>query len=139
MDLRKDKQTQAIGENNLINVSLVVNFFTFYRLVLVEILSKTRKKVPVLLLPHWKAAVTEILRVRELYTLQTNDYVFAMPNSNKSYMGWTALNAITKNLDLSDRAAITSTQIRKYVASSSQVHTKLCFIFYMLKNITNYV
>lgn len=86
------------------------------------IMSKNRKKVPLLIMPHVTKAIDLIIKHRNRFVLEGNPYVFGMHNTtNKSYLGWTALKQITKTLSLENAEAITSTKIRKYVASSSQV------------------
>lgn len=97
-------------------------------MTLIEIMSKNRKKAPILLQPHVATGIDTLLRARREYTQRDNVYVFGMANSMKCYMGWTSLKIVTKNLDLSNAEAITSTRIRKYVASSSQV----CDILYSI-------
>lgn len=94
---------------------------SFCRMKLVHIMSKTRVKVPMILTPDAAAAIDVIIKYREAYTHTSNEYVFGLPNSKKSIMGWTSLKTICKNLSLENAEAITSTKIRKYVASSSQV------------------
>jgi hypothetical protein len=84
-------------------------------------MSKNRKKVPVLLSPPVVSGIKKLLAVRSKFVTEGNVYVFGMFNSKKSYVGATALNKICKGLQLQDAQAITSTKIRKYIATASQV------------------
>lgn len=120
LQLKFVKSITSIALNILIQFWACLMHYCF-RLLLAKIDSKTRVKVPVLLLPHVADSIRRIIRIRLNYTDPKNVYVFGLPNSKKSYMGWTALNAVSKSLDLKDREAVTSTKIRKYIASTSQV------------------
>lgn len=78
--------------------------------------------VPMILTPEMRDAIDKIIVARPKFVQRGNDYVFAMPHSSKAYMGWTTLNAICKGLLLENPSAVTSTKIRKKIASPSQVN-----------------
>lgn len=100
---------------------ICVHFCPFCRIRLIHIVSKTRNMVPIILTPSMCEAIDCIMANQSKYVKKENNYMFAMPHSEKSYMWWTALTTICKTWQLENSAAITSTNIRKNVASSSQV------------------
>lgn len=92
------------------------------RLALIQVTGK-RNRVPVILTIDMRAGIDLIVHARIDYVPEENPFVFALPKSTKgSYEGWTSLKHITSNLpELKNPETITSTRLRKYVATISQV------------------
>lgn len=95
----------------------------FNRLHLVTITGKRDMRIPLLLTPDMCSALDVLLGVRDKYINADCDYLFATKAKNP-LMGWTALKAVVKKVpDLENPSAITSTKMRKYTATMSQVNS----------------
>ena len=92
-----------------------------FRLSLVKIRGKRNREVPVLLTVDMTLALKLLVKSRNDLVPSTNRMVFALPKSVKNMEGWTALRDVTKNLQLQDAEAVTSTSMRKYICTTSQV------------------
>lgn len=78
-------------------------------------------KVPVLLSPDMVEGIETILATRGKYTLDET-LLFAVSNTGRSTTGWAALKkVVTKVPDLQHPELLTSTKLRKYLATMSQV------------------
>ncbi|XP_028415615.1 uncharacterized protein LOC114538973 [Dendronephthya gigantea] len=94
------------------------------RFDMVEILGKRNRKVPVLLTPDVKAAILVLNRTREDGNVnEENPYVFAVNDgSSKQFLrGNDVIRHACKMVDLKNPDVITSTNLRKYVATVSQL------------------
>lgn len=95
------------------------------RMSMVQVPGKSRKndKVAVLLLPDIKAAIDKLIETRHLVSIHSkNIYVFARGhNSLKPLRGHDCLRQFCNDGNLEKPEAITSTQLRKYVATVVQV------------------
>lgn len=100
-----------------------------FRFRLIKILGKRDRRVPVLLSTDMITGVERILQHRHRFvtSYETNPYVFSLPGTGEKYLeGWTALKTTTKEIDrLQMPEAITSTNVRKYVATVSQVKLEI--------------
>ena len=94
------------------------------RFDMVEIMGKRNKKVPVLLTPDVKEAIIVLCRTRKEGNVKTeNPYVFAINNgkSLKSLRGNDAIQKVCRMVDLQHPQVITSTNLRKYMATILQI------------------
>ncbi|XP_021356135.1 uncharacterized protein LOC110452122 [Mizuhopecten yessoensis] len=93
------------------------------RLQLVEIVGKRDRKVPVILTEDMVSAIDTLNEARKDILLPAeNKYLFAAPTTKDGYLkGWDALHFTTQNAGLAKPQLITSTNMRKYVATVSQV------------------
>ena len=91
---------------------------------LVETVGKRGNKVPVLLTPEMKKAIDLLITTRNAVGVsKKNLYIFARPyKKSDGYMRASdCLRKVTRELDLELPEAITSTKLRKYVATIAQV------------------
>lgn len=96
-----------------------------------EIVGKRNRKVPVLLTKDMRDAI-DILVAKRSDTLANNRYLFAAPTTENGYLkGWDALKFTTANANLVRPDLITTTNMRKYVATVSQV-IFMIFHYYMI-------
>lgn len=92
------------------------------RLELVKIVGKRSHMVPVLLPPDLQAALDCILSTRKKFIGEESEYLFATSKSGRSTTGWSALKTVVNKVTgLENPEAITSTRLRKYLATMSQV------------------
>ncbi|XP_060083514.1 uncharacterized protein LOC132562769 [Ylistrum balloti] len=92
------------------------------RLQLVEIVGKRDRKVPVILTEDMVSTIDALNEVRKDILLHAeNKYLFAAPTTKDGFLkGWDALHFTTQNAGLAKPQLITSTNMRKYVATVSQ-------------------
>ena len=98
--------------------------FYVLRFDMVEISGKRRKKVPVIITEDVKSGIMVLNRTRdEGRVYKDNEFVFAMNNgkSNKSLRGHDVITNVCSKIDLKEPRLITSTNLRKYVATISQL------------------
>ena len=89
---------------------------------LVEVVGKRKRRVPVLLAPYMKNAINMILQIRELVGVSPeNPFVFAKPGSKGHVKGWDAIRFACDQESLQKPELITSTKLRKYLATVTQV------------------
>lgn len=91
---------------------------------MVEILGKRSRKVPVLLTPDTKEAIELLNKTRsQANVFHENKFVFAINNGKSpNYIrGSDALNKASKMIPLQKPALLTSTKLRKYCATISQL------------------
>ena len=94
------------------------------RLDLVYVKGKRGRKVPILMTQEIVIAIECLIATRgEIGIPEENKYIFAAPTrgSMKYLRGPDCLNAVVGSLDLENPCAVKSTQLRKYVATVSQV------------------
>lgn len=79
--------------------------------------------MPVLLSPDMARGIDKIFAHRDRLLPATNsNKVFMLPNAVNPVEGWTALKKVTSMIEgLQQPHAITSTNMRKYIATVSQV------------------
>lgn len=90
---------------------------------MVEIRGKRGRRVPVLT-DDMVSAMRVLLDNREAAgILPSNPFLFARPtrNSKECIRGWDCVQAVASAAALTEPALITSTKLRKYVATVSQV------------------
>lgn len=109
----------------------IVYFFYFvfcfwggFRLQLVEIVGKKNRKVPVLLTKDMRDALDMLNSKRNAIGVPLeNPFLFAAPSSKSGHLKcWDSLKWITNRVDLKNPDLITTTNMRKYIATVSQVH-----------------
>ena len=91
---------------------------------MVEIVGKRRRKVPVIITDDVKKGIMALNRTRdEGGVSKDNEFVFAVNNgkSNKSLRGHDVIARICGQIKLKEPRLITSTNLRKYVATISQL------------------
>lgn len=91
---------------------------------MVEIIGKRNRKVPVLLTPDVKNAIETLIVTRENGNVSpNNEYVFAINDakSTKSLRGNDVIRNACSMVELKSPEVITSTSLRKYVATVSQL------------------
>ena len=91
---------------------------------MVEITGKRGRTVPIILTPDTKHSIELLIKTRKDVGIpDENPYVFALVNkkSNNCVRGWDCLKRISENLSLQRPEALTSTKLRKYIATVSQV------------------
>ena len=89
-----------------------------------EIVGKRQRKVPVNLTKDVKAAINALNKRRtEGEVCESNKYVFAVNDgrSENPLRGPDAMKKICKKLDLKEPELIKSTNLRKYIATVSQI------------------
>jgi len=93
------------------------------RLQIVNIPGKRNRIVPVLLTPDMKQSIDTLLKVRcSIGVNSANPYVFAKASdSMQAVRGWACLRACASRIELERPELITSTKLRKYVATLSQL------------------
>ncbi|KAK3751113.1 hypothetical protein QZH41_016240 [Actinostola sp. cb2023] len=93
------------------------------RMDLVEIGGKRGRKVPILLSKETREAVELLISSRPVGISKANKYVFARPTkeSQGHLRGWDCLHdSVQEVKNLKEPAYITSTKLRKYIATVSQ-------------------
>lgn len=91
---------------------------------MVEILGKRNNKVPVILTPDVKNAIIALNETRgKCEVHEDNPYVFAVNDgkSRNSLRGNDVMAKVCKMVDLKQPKLVTSTNLRKYVATISQL------------------
>jgi hypothetical protein len=91
---------------------------------MVEIKGKRGRKVAVNLTPDTKQAIEMLVKKRDDVGInQENKYLFAMPNkTSTTYIwGWECLRKYAVEANLEKPELITSTRLRKYIGTVSQV------------------
>lgn len=86
------------------------------------ITGKRDKKIPLLLTADMVDGIETLLSVRQKYVSKDCQFLFCN-RSGKAMMGWTALKSVISKVEgIMNPAAITSTKLRKYTATMSQVN-----------------
>ncbi|KAF0303913.1 hypothetical protein FJT64_024170 [Amphibalanus amphitrite] len=88
---------------------------------LVEVLGKRKRRVPIILAPFMRNAMDLIVRMRPRMSLRGNPYIFAKAKSKSYVPGWAAIKSACGTCDPKKPELITSTKIRKYLATVTQV------------------
>jgi hypothetical protein len=90
---------------------------------MIEIRGKRGPKVSVILTNDTKQAMEALVSTREKVGISAeNDYFFAQPSPSKTYIrGWECLAKYAKRSGLEKPELVTSTRLRKYIATVSQV------------------
>ena len=91
---------------------------------LVYVRGKRARKVPILLTAEIVSAMRALIKTRHTIGVsKENRYIFAAPSRGSiNYLrGPDCLNAVVKRCSLQNPSAIKSTQLRKYVATVSQI------------------
>lgn len=80
--------------------------------------------MPIILTPKMKSAIEILIAKRPSIIPQANKFVFAYPTKNSlgHMRGWDCVSASVKEIEASLKSpkAITSTKLRKYIATVSQ-------------------
>ena len=101
-----------------------IHIFTLFRLDLVEVTGKRGRTVPIILTPEVRESIDLLNSNRIAIGLPVaNPYVFARVNKQSlSYArGCDCLRKVTSSINLQQPKLITSTKLRKYIATVSQV------------------
>jgi len=90
--------------------------------VRVEVRGKRDRTVPVLLLPKMQASIDQLMKTRSAAGIRnSNNYVFAYSNSENFLRGSDALRNSAKLCGAKNPLSLRSTNLRKHVATLSQV------------------
>ncbi|XP_076860752.1 uncharacterized protein LOC143518327 [Brachyhypopomus gauderio] len=87
----------------------------------VEIRGKRGRKVPVLLTPDMVSSLDALIRMRQEFVPAENGFLFARPNALTSYRGADCIREYANASGTKNPDAISSTQLRKQVATLSAV------------------
>ncbi|KAL0961574.1 hypothetical protein UPYG_G00355070, partial [Umbra pygmaea] len=88
----------------------------------IEIQGKRGRKVPILLTPAMKESLELLVEKREeCGVLKKNTYLFAVPGSMSNYRGSDCLQQFVKDCGIKNTMSLTSTKLRKHVATLSKV------------------
>ena len=90
----------------------------------VEIRGKRGRKVPVLLTKEMKSSLDVLVEARDHAGVsKTNQFLFALPaeSSQNAYRGHACLREMSEECGLKESAVMTSTRMRKHVATLSQL------------------
>lgn len=83
---------------------------------------KRGRRVPVLLTPMMKESLDLLILKRdECGVPSTNPYLFALPGSSKCLIGSACLREFAQHADVANPKALTSTNLRKHIATLSAV------------------
>ena len=91
---------------------------------MVELRGKRGNKVPIILTKEMREAIDALVETREVVGIsEKKPYVFAKPcNSSSGHIRFCeTLRKVTSGLSLKHPESITSTRLRKYIATVSQV------------------
>jgi hypothetical protein len=93
------------------------------RMPLVYIVGKRERNVPVLLTPNMKTSMDVLLQYRKNISMidSDNEYMFPAINSLNHERGHEVLQNMCKEVDIVNKKFITSTRLRKYVATINQL------------------
>lgn len=91
-------------------------------LTLLHIRGKGGKKVPLLLTPKMVKFIDVILLNRDLFGVSnSNNYIFAKNSCDSYYRGADALRDFSLQCGAEEPSRLTSTQLRKHIATASQI------------------
>ncbi|KAK3716249.1 hypothetical protein QZH41_018050 [Actinostola sp. cb2023] len=118
-------KTIALKRNDDIMLKKAKRFLELFEneMDLVEIGGKRGRKVPILLSTETREAVELLISSRPVGISKANKYVFARPTkeSQGHLRGWDCLHdSVQEVKNLKEPAYITSTKLRKYIATVSQ-------------------
>lgn len=114
----KNKIQEEINKSlSKVEVKLSKSFDRF------EIRGKRGRAVPVLLTPPMKVLLDLLLKIRnDVSVLKENEYMFAIPNTTDGcYRGSDCLRKASRECGSSTPELLTSTKLRKHVATMSQL------------------
>lgn len=109
---------------NAISRAIMYFLCLICRLDLVYVRGKRGRKVPILMTADIVNGINALLKTREAVGVHCNNkHIFAAPtrNSIKYLRGPDCLHSVVNQLDLENPFAVKSTQLRKYVATVSQI------------------
>jgi len=90
----------------------------------VEIVGKRNRRVPIILTPEVKKAIDLLVKTRDEAGVNSdNPYVFAVNNndSRQHIRGCQDLGKVVRRIELKNPEQLSSTKLRKYVATVSQI------------------
>ena len=98
-----------------------------HRMDLILIPGKRNRQVPILLTEDLQVAMKALYKTRSQCGIpEENVYFFATPSSDGHLSGWLVLNKVANLAQLENPAVVTSTRLRKYIATVSQVRKYGC-------------
>ena len=75
---------------------------------------------------------------REMHIPDTNEFLFGTPHKNSHLQGHTIIQKFAHGFELKQPKFFTSTNLRKYLATTMQVFSSLCSFFIKLTdNVSN--
>ena len=113
--------SSEIGTYEYDNVVSIPEKILLKSLKRVIIRGKRGKGVPVLFHSEAQQHIRAILNIRNYYIYRSNPYLFALANSHSHLLGHKILNKHAKLCGAQNPASITSTRLRKHLATLSQL------------------
>lgn len=93
-----------------------------YSLMVVEVVGKRSRIVPILLTPDMTSAIDILVATREQSNVPAdNDFVFAIPNTKSPLSYYHVLHRVSAAAGLHQPHLVTTTRLRKRVATMAQV------------------
>jgi len=94
---------------------------------LIQVPGKRNRKVPILLTPDVRSAMKVLFDKREACGVSMeNKYFFATNSSHGHFHSWLVLNHVAVSAQCEQPNLVTSTRLRKYVATLAQVGLGSC-------------
>lgn len=91
------------------------------------------RRVPLLLPADILVAMDELAKHRQSCGIpDSNIYLFALPSANGYVNGWQAMDRVAKAAKLAKPDLIHSTRLRKYVATVTQVISRILWLTFSL-------
>ena len=92
------------------------------RLDLIEVPGKKNRKVPILVTQETKTAMETLIKTREYVGIpEKNPFFFASKSVDGYLNSWQALKAVVDGANVNNPASISSTRLRKYIATVCQL------------------
>jgi len=120
-----------------VKLELILSFIAavmhFYRVDLVQLPGKRNRRVPMLITPEVTRAMDELVKKRDECDIRNNAYFFA--NSSTGHVdNWQVLKDVCMSAGLTKPHLVTSTNLRKYIATVTQVNrlSVICFSIYFI-------
>jgi len=112
------------------SVSVIAVVLFCYSVHMVQLPGKRNRRVPMLITPEVVKAMDELVQKREECGIRNNPYFFA--NSSTGHVdNWQVLKNVCTAAGLSKPHLVTSTNLRKYIATVTQVNRLTAFYFFM--------
>ena len=115
------RQRDVVANGDLLKTLSPLEAKLVEKLALVEVLGKRKRRVPIILTPYMQNALDTIVRFRTEMDLEDNPYLFSKAGTKTFVPGWVAIKTACKLCQLKRPDLITSTRLRKYLATVTQV------------------
>jgi len=95
----------------------------YFRLKVVHVVGKRHRPVPILLTGDMVDSMEALLNTRSMCITPTNKYFFALSHSTGHLSFYTVLKSVAKRAGLKRPDLLSTTRMRKYLATMAQVGT----------------